>query len=363
MSSMQGDALRISIFGQSHGEAVGVVVEGLPPGEEVDIPKLHAFLGRRAPGRSVLATARKEDDAPRFLSGLLDGKTCGAPLCAVIENRDARPGDYDKLKNTPRPSHADYPASIRCAGMNDIRGGGHYSGRLTAPLCAAGGIALQLLERRGVCVGAHLEAVGAVKDRRFDPVLLTRCELLAPGERAIPTLDVGASARMEEEIRAAASDGDSVGGIVECGALGMPTGAGDTLFRSLESRLSAALFAIPGVRGIEFGSGFEAASARASRHNDPYCVRDGKIAAASNNHGGILGGMTTGMPIIFRAAFKPTPSIAREQQTVDLAANRETSIRITGRHDPCIALRAVPCVEAAAALVLLDLLFSSSGKL
>lgn len=359
MSSLSGETLTISIFGQSHGEAVGVVIDGLPAGEEIDVPRLCEFLRRRAPGQNNLSTTRKETDLPRFLSGVLDGRTCGAPLCAVIENRDTRSEDYEKLGDTPRPSHADYPAHVRGSGWNDIRGGGHFSGRLTAPLCVAGGIALQLLERRGVAVGAHLEAVGTVRGRRFNPVSLTPAELSEPGKRAVPALDEDAAARMEMEIRAAAADQDSVGGIVECAVLGLPPGLGEPMFSGLENRLSAALFAIPACRGVEFGSGFASAAMRGSQNNDPYCIRNGAVATRSNHHGGILGGLSTGMPVLFRAAFKPTPSIAREQQTVSLSSKSETNIRITGRHDPCIAIRAVPCVEAAAAVIALDLMLSS----
>lgn len=359
MSSMFGEALKISIFGQSHGEAIGVVIDGLPAGEEIDASSLREFLGRRAPGQNGLSTARKEADLPRFLSGLLNGRTCGAPLCAVIENQDTRPGDYEKMRDTPRPSHADYPAHVHSSGWNDVRGGGHFSGRLTAPLCIAGGIALQLLARRGVLVGAHLEAVGAAKDRRFDPVSLSPEELSAPGKRAVPVLDENAAARMEMEIRAAAAEQDSVGGVVECAVLGLPPGLGEPMFGGLENRVSAAVFAIPACRGVEFGAGFASAAMRGSRHNDPYCIRDGVVATRSNHHGGILGGISTGMPLLFRAAFKPTPSIGREQQTVSLGAKSETTLHITGRHDPCVAIRAVPCVEAAAAIAALDLMLSS----
>lgn len=356
MSSTLGNKLKISVFGQSHGEAVGVVVDGLPPGEEIGLGKLQAFLDRRAPGRNALSTPRKEKDEPRILSGLLEGRTCGAPLCAVLENGDTRSGDYSAMASLPRPSHADYPAYARYGGHNDPRGGGHFSGRLTATLCVAGGIALQVLERRGVFIGAHAQAIGSVRDRAFDPVGLTPRELRLPGERSLPVLEEEAGEAMRREILEAAAAKDSVGGIVECGILGLPAGMGDPMFDGIENRMAAALFGVPAVRGVEFGSGFAAAGMRGSQHNDPYVLRDGAIQTATNHHGGVIGGITTGMPVIFRVAFKPTPSIGMEQQTVDLKAMKEAPLRIQGRHDPCVALRAVPCVEAVAALVILDFL-------
>lgn len=356
MSSMLGNKLKVSVFGQSHGEAVGVVMDGLPPGEQVDLQRLQVFLDRRAPGRNALSTSRKERDEPRILSGLLEGRTCGAPLCAVLENGDTRSGDYASLADLPRPSHADYPARVRYGGHNDPRGGGHFSGRLTAPLCVAGGIALQILERWGVVIGAHAQAVGSVRDRGFDPVGLTPQELRLPGQRSVPVLEEAAEEAMAREVEAAAAQLDSVGGIVECGIVGLPAGMGDPMFDGIENRMAAALFGIPALRGVEFGAGFAAAGMRGSQHNDPYILKDGAVQTATNHHGGVIGGITTGMPVIFRVAFKPTPSIGQEQRTVDVKAMAEAPLRIQGRHDPCVALRAAPCVEAVAALVVLDFL-------
>ena len=239
-----------------------------------------------------------------------------------------------------------------------MRGGGHFSGRLTAPLCIAGGIAKQLLARRGVYVGAHLERVGAAVDRRYSAVGLTREELEAPGMRPLAVLDTAVERAMREEIECAARDGDSIGGIVECAAIGLPVGLGEPMFGGVENRISAAVFGIPAVRGIEFGAGFAAAAMRGSVHNDPYVLREGRLMTETNNHGGVLGGMTSGMPLLFRVCFKPTPSIAKVQKTVCLTDQCETELEISGRHDPCVALRAVPCVEAAAALVLLDMLLA-----
>ncbi|WP_418725955.1 chorismate synthase [Dysosmobacter sp.] len=359
MSSEFGHLLKISVFGQSHGTAIGVVVDGLPAGEAVDLTELQAFLDRRKPGKNPLSTARKEADAPTFLSGLENGMTCGAPLCAVIQNGDQHSGDYAGLTDTPRPGHADYTAGIKWGGHADMRGGGHFSGRLTAPLCIAGGIAKQILARRGVFVGAHLKEVAGIPDAPFP--LRPSAELFQEvAAKAFPVLDDGAGERMRAAILAAREDLDSVGGIVECAATGLPAGLGDPMFDGVENRLAEALFGIPAVKGLEFGAGFDAARLRGSENNDPFVLDHGAVAAESNRAGGILGGITTGMPLLLRAAFKPTPSIARPQRTVRLSTMEETDLEIRGRHDPCIAHRAVPVVEAVTAAVLLDLLLEGN---
>ena len=359
MSSEFGHLLKISVFGQSHGTAIGVVVDGLPAGEAVDLTELQAFLDRRKPGKNPLSTARKEADAPTFLSGLENGMTCGAPLCAVIPNGDQHSGDYAGLTDTPRPGHADYTAAVKWGGHADMRGGGHFSGRLTAPLCIAGGIAKQILARRGVFVGAHLKEVAGIPDAPFP--LRPPAELFQEvAAKAFPVLDDGAGERMRAAILAAREDLDSVGGIVECAATGLPAGLGDPMFDGVENRLAAALFGIPAVKGLEFGAGFDAARLRGSENNDPFVLDHGAVAAESNRAGGILGGITTGMPLLLRAAFKPTPSIARPQRTVRLSTMEETDLEIRGRHDPCIAHRVVPVVEAVTAAVLLDLLLEGN---
>ena len=350
----KGEKLTVTVFGQSHGPAVGMVMTGLPAGLRVDRERLAAFLARRAPGSSPLATARREADAPEFLSGLQENAACGGPLCAVIANRDARSGDYEGLRDVPRPSHADYPARVKYGPDWDGRGGGQFSARLTAPLCVAGGIALQWLAGRGVTVGAHLAAVGGVKDVPFDAVNVTAEELLFAARQDFPALDRERAERMRREIEEARDDQDSVGGVVECGAVGLPVGVGGALLDGLESALSAALFAIPAVKGVEFGDGFAAAALRGSAHNDPYALREGRVVTLTNHGGGLAGGMTTGMPLILRAAFKPTPSIGLPQRSVRLSTMEETELVIPGRHDPCVALRAVPVVEAMTALVLMD---------
>ena len=360
MSSEFGNLLKISVFGQSHGKAIGVVVDGLPAGEAIDLEELNAFLARRKPGKSPLSTARKESDAPVFLSGLENGVTCGAPLCAVIENSDQHSSDYTELRDKPRPGHADYTAFVKWGGQADMRGGGHFSGRLTAPLCIAGGIARQILARRGVYVGAHLWSVGTERDTPF-PLRPTRELFEAVAAKPFPVLDDQAGERMQSLILEARQAQDSVGGVIECAAVGLPAGLGDPMFGGVENRLSAALFGIPAVKGVEFGDGFAAARSCGSANNDPFSVDgDGRIITQTNHAGGILGGITSGMPIVLRTAMKPTPSIARPQRTVSLSAGADTELVIHGRHDPCIAHRAVPVVEAVTAAVLLDLLLEGN---
>ncbi len=354
MSSMYLSALKLSIFGQSHGPCVGAVLDGLPAGEAVDLDALHAFLRRRAPGQSELTSARKEEDLPQLLSGLSQGVTCGAPLAIVLPNADAQPGDYDSLRDAPRPGHADFTAHVKFKGFEDAAGGGHFSGRLTAALCAAGGICLQILARRGIAVGAHLLRVGEVADVPFDPVCLTRETLLAPGNSAFPTLDGQVAERMRQTIHAAKQAQDSVGAEVECAALGVPAGLGDPLFDGMENRIARIAYAIPGVKGVEFGGGFALSRMRGSEANDPFLCQDGAVRTRTNRAGGILGGITTGMPLLYRAAVKPTPTIGRPQQSVSLRTGEPVTLCAHGRHDPCIALRAVPCFEAALALALLD---------
>ena len=360
MPSEFGKLLRVHIFGQSHGEAVGVVADGFPAGEAVDFAALQAFLDRRRPGKDPLSTPRQETDVPRFLSGLVNGVTCGAPLCAVIANADQHSGDYAALSDTPRPGHADYTASVKWGSSADLRGGGHFSGRLTAPLCVAGGIALQILARRGIFVGAHLASAGTERDTPFPP--LPDAALFARvAAKDFPVLSDEAGARMRAAIAAAREGGDSLGGIIECAAVGLPAGLGSPMFDGVENRLAAALFGIPAVKGVEFGAGFAAARSCGSENNDAFTVQNGTVVTKTNHAGGILGGITTGMPVVVRVAVKPTPSIAKPQQTVRLSAREDTELRIRGRHDPCIAHRAVPVVEAVTALVVLDLLLEQFG--
>ena len=359
MSSEFGKLLRISVFGQSHGKAIGVNIDGLPAGEAIDTDALYAFMRRRKPGGSPLSTPRKEADLPVFLSGLENGVTCGAPLCAIIENSDQHSGDYARLANTPRPSHADYAARVKWGGQADMRGGGHFSGRLTAPLCIAGGIAKQILARRGIYVGAHLASVGTEQDAAF-PLHPTAELFAAVAAKSFPVLDDAAGERMQQEILKAREELDSVGGVIECAAVGLPAGLGDPMFDGIENRLAAALFGIPAVKGVEFGLGFGSAQLRGSENNDPFRMECGRVVTETNRAGGILGGITTGMPVTLRVAVKPTPSISKPQQTVDLSTGENAELVIGGRHDPCIAHRAVPVVEAVTAAVLLDILLEGN---
>ena len=354
MSNTLGNKYRVTIFGQSHSPMIGAVIEGIPAGFVPDLDAVRAFMARRAPGGNELATPRKEADAPRIISGLNDrGEACGAPLTAVIENKGARSQDYDALRDVPRPGHADYAAAVKFGGHNDIRGGGQFSGRLTAPLCFAGALAMQLLAERGVCVRARIQRIAGIEDA---PVNAVRPPLDAIPADGLPCLDADAARRMREAILAARADGDSVGGVIECFATGLPAGLGDGMFGGVENRVAQALFGIPAVKGVEFGAGFAAADLRGSANNDPFRVADGQIFARTNHSGGILGGMTTGMPLQVRAAFKPTPSIALEQQSVSLGRMVNAPLAVAGRHDPCVVPRAVPAVEAAVACVLLDMM-------
>lgn len=364
MSSSYGRSVRVQVFGQSHSAAVGVVVDGLPAGEAVDLEELGRFMARRAPGRNAWSTARSEADAPEVLSGLNpQGRTCGAPLAMVVRNADARSRDYSNVARTPRPGHADMAAEARWHGEQDVAGGGHFSGRLTACLCLAGGVALQVLARRGVRVGAHVASVAGVADRPFDPVGLDMETLAAAGRKRFPVLDDEAGLAMQAAIAGAQAAGDSVGGVVECAAVGLPAGVGSPMFDGLENRVASAVFGIPAVKGVEFGCGFKVAELYGSQNNDPFELGpDGRVRTATNNAGGILGGISTGMPLVFRAAFKPTPSIGTPQRSVDVTMGEEAELVVSGRHDPCVVPRAVPVVEAACALALADAL-ADDGRL
>ena len=355
MSSTFGNALKITIFGQSHAPAIGVCMEGFPAGFTPDFDELNAFLARRAPGQGAYTTARREPDRPEFLAGLVRGHTCGAPVTAIIRNTDTRSGDYAAFTDVPRPSHADYPAQVKWQGAQDSAGGGHFSGRLTAPLCIAGGLCLQYLHARGIEITAHIERIGTAQDRRFTP---TQPEPLAKAK--LPVLDPDSAEAMLAQIAAAKAEGDSVGGCIECAVTGLPAGLGSPMFGGMENRLAQILFGIPAVKGVEFGSGFACAGMRGSEHNDPYFMQDGAVRTRTNHAGGILGGLTTAMPVIFRVAVKPTPSIARPQESVSLQRGEDAVLEIHGRHDPCIVPRAVPCVEAAAAIAILDALLEEN---
>lgn len=358
MSNTLGNKLRVTVFGQSHAPAIGAVIEGLPAGFMPDMEAVAAFMRRRAPGRDVTATARREEDAVEVIAGLNEhGQTCGAPLVGLIRNTDTRSRDYLNLYRAPRPGHADFTAWKKFGDGRDVRGGGQFSGRLTAPLCFAGALAKQLLSEKGACVAAHIARLAGIDDDVPDPV---RPALPLYEEGAFPVLNAEAGARMREVILAAKCEGDSVGGVVRVIATGLPAGLGEPMFGGVENRLAAALFGIPAVRGVEFGEGFRAADLLGSGHNDAFAVENGRVVTVTNRHAGILGGITSGMPIVCRVAFKPTPSIAKEQKTVDLQTMEQIPLVVAGRHDPCIVPRAVPVVEAVTALVLADMMLEGA---
>ena len=351
-----GNKLKVTVFGQSHAPAIGCVIDGLPAGFAPDMDRVAAFMARRAPGQNAWSTPRKEGDTPEILSGLVDGRTCGAPVAMVIHNGDQHSRDYSGLKRTPRPSHADYTAIIKYGENYDIRGGGQFSGRLTAPLCFAGAFALQLLGQRGITVAAHIGQIENIVDAPPDFAAVKREDLEVLLHKPFPVFDDTAGMNMRQAIEAARMEQDSVGGVIRCFVLGLPAGVGEPMFGGVENRLAAALFGIPAVRGVSFGTGFAAAGMRGSVHNDPFIMEDGRVRTRTNHAGGVLGGITSGMPLVVNIAVKPTASISREQETVDLETKENSPLVIHGRHDPCIVPRAVPVAEAVTALTVLDMM-------
>jgi len=356
MSSCYGKNIHISIFGQSHSASIGIVIDGLPSGHKVDIVRLNEFMARRAPGQNEYSTARAEKDSIEILSGLKNGVLCGAPFAAVIKNTDTKEADYSEFCDKPRPGHADFTAQMKFGGAQDISGGGHFSGRMTAPLCIAGGVIMQLLGEEDILIGAHAAEIAGIKDIPFDPVNISKEDISDIQKRRFPVFDESAGEKMKNAIAGARNAGNSVGGIVECAAIGLPAGIGDPMFDGMENRIAAAVFAVPAVKGIAFGSGFAGSMSTGKENNDAFTYDSGTVKTVSNSHGGILGGITSGMPVIFQAAIKPTPSISLEQGTVSLSAGQDAVIRIKGRHDPCIVPRAVPCIESAAAIAIYDAL-------
>ena len=354
MSSF-GNKIKLTVFGESHGDGIGCVLDGVPAGYSIDMEKVLVQMARRAPGKDKTATSRLEKDFPVIKSGILNGVTTGAPIACFIENTNTRSGDYSNLLTKPRPGHSDYTAYVKYEGKNDIRGGGHFSGRLTAPIVFAGAVVRQILEKKGIKIVAHIASIGEIEDERFNPVNVPDELINRLSAERFALIDNSKEDAMRGLIESARRDMDSVGGTVECVIKGMPAGAGGPLFDGIEGRISCAVFGIPAVKGIEFGSGFEGSRLRGSENNDSFMYKDGKVVTATNNCGGILGGISNGMPIIFRAAFKPTPSIAKEQNTVNLRTGENTTLSIKGRHDPCIVPRAVSVVEAAAALAVFDM--------
>lgn len=361
MSGVWGDYLKLSIFGESHGKGIGIVVNGLAPGIELDLEFIRKELQRRAPGKSTLSTSRREEENFEILSGYFENKTTGAPLCFMIWNKDQHSTDYEELKDTPRPGHADYTAGCKYSGFNDYRGGGHFSGRLTASLVLAGAVAKQILAKKEIVVGSHILSIGEVGEEHFDPVTTSPEILQELREMDFPVLQKDKGAHMQERILGVKAEHDSIGGIVETAVVGLPVGIGSPFFDSVESKLAHLIFSIPAVKGIEFGAGFNISERRGSEANDQFVFREGLVKTLTNNNGGIQGGITNGMPLIFRTAFKPTPSIGKEQRTINVITQEEVTLKIKGRHDPCIVPRAVPVVEAVAALALLDLMMEKDG--
>ena len=346
--------MKYSIFGESHGPAIGVVLEGVPAGLELDMAAIQKQLDRRKPGSNPLSTARREADVPKILSGVFQGKTTGAPLCAVMENADAHSGDYEATKDLARPGHADWPAHVRYEGFRDYRGGGHFSGRLTAPLVFAGAVARQILAQKGICVGAHISSIYGINDA----VAEDQGALLAVADKEFPVLDDACGEEMRQAILEAKEEQDSVGGSIECMVFGLPAGLGAPDFGcNVEGIFSQYLFAVPAVKAVSFGAGTAFALMRGSEANDPlYVDDDGTVKAEQNNAGGINGGITNGMPVVFEVTMRPTPSIARTQFTVDMAKMENAQLELHGRHDPCVVHRAVAVIEAAAALAACDVL-------
>lgn len=363
MNNTFGRSAALTIFGESHGVSIGAVLDGLPAGEAIDWDAVRTEMARRAPGRNAMSTARSEADAFEVQSGFFNGYTTGTPLCAVIRNGDYRSKDYDQLRHIMRPGHADYSGKIRYGGYNDFRGGGHFSGRLTAPLVFAGAVASQILKRRGVAVGAHILQIGSVREAAFNPLGEDEALFESLKQETLPVLDKTKQAEMEGEIMAAKGDLDSVGGIIECMITGLPAGLGNPFFDSVESALSHMMFSVPAVKGVEFGDGFALASMRGSGANDAFYYDGAAVKTKTNRNGGINGGITNGMPVLFRAAIKPTPSISRLQETIDTDTQENCTLEIKGRHDPCIVQRAVPVVEAAASWAILDVWLSTEKRM
>lgn len=357
MSGIWGRNIKLSIFGESHGPAIGITIDGLPPGLTLDMDYIAFEMRRRAPGKNELSTSRVEGDDFEILSGYFQNKTTGTPLTAIIRNKDSRSKDYEAIRDKIRPGHADFTGHIKYSGHEDYRGGGHFSGRLTAPLVFAGAIAKQILEAKGIDIGSHIKSIGEIEDPYFHPTYIESDQLVKLKEEDFPVLDKIRGIEMQKLIKKVREEEDSIGGIVECAVINLPPGIGSPFFDSLESVISSLLFSIPGLKGLEFGAGFPISRMQGSQANDQYYIdEEEKIRTYSNNNGGILGGISNGMPLIFRAAFKPTPSIGKKQRTVDISKGENIELVIRGRHDPCIVLRVLPVVEAVAAIAIWDVI-------
>ncbi len=353
-----GEVFRVTIFGESHGQGIGVTVEGYPPGKEVDVSRVQKRLDQRKPGTSKIVSQRRESDQPEAYSGVLDGKATGSPITFLIRNEDVKSDHYRDRMHTPRPGHADYTAYLKYGESRDWRGGAHFSGRLTAPLVIAGALAEQILEEEGISTIAHTVKIGDLEVSDVEPENLSEGEL----NNEVLCAEEDTAQEMVEAINTARKNLNSLGGIVEGVVKGIPGGIGEVFFGRADARLSHLCMAVPAVKGIEFGAGFAAANMTGKEHNDPFRIQDGEVITETNNAGGVLGGLTTGMPVVFRSVVKPTSSIPAEQRTVDLKKMEETTLEIKGRHDPCIVPRAVPVIRACASIVFADLLLIDRGR-
>ena len=360
MSSIWGKYFTVDIFGESHGSKIGVVLNGLPSGVQLDLDRIQAFMDRRRAGSEAWTTSRREPDKLNIVSGFFEGRTTGTPLCMMIDNTDTRSADYDTGLN--RPGHADYSGSERYGGFNDPRGSGHFSGRLTAPLVFAGAVAAQIVSASGVFAATHIERIADVQDKRFDAVTVDKAVADKLAAMRFPLIDASLQQGMQQRVIDAAETDNSVGGVIECAVVGLPAGLGSPMTQGVESRLTSLLFSIPAIKGVEFGDGFGLTAMTGSEANDEYEKKGSRIVTTTNHNGGILGGITTGMPVVFRAAVKPTSSIALPQKTVNLKTGKAQTLKVQGRHDPCIVPRAVAVVEAAAYISMLDLMLERSAN-
>lgn len=357
MANSFGKNFKITIYGESHGKSIGVIIDGIPPGITLDFDLIKEEMYRRRPGKDNVSTTRKEKDQVLIQSGYFNDHTTGAPLCGIIENTNKKSKDYSKLKDQMRPSHADYPGRIKYRGFNDYRGGGQFSGRLTAPLVFAGAIAKQILREENIFIGSHILSIGSIEERSFNMTDLNRSFFDKLKKEKLPTIDQEVKEKMEEEILKYKKQGDSIGGVVEGAIVGLPVGVGSPLFNSFESHLSQLMFSIPGIKGIAFGEGFDLSKLPGSKGNDAYYYdSEGNVKTKTNNNGGILGGLTNGMPVTYKVAFKATPSISKNQKSINIKDKKNINLSIEGRHDPCIVPRGLVVVEAASAIVALDLL-------
>lgn len=362
MTASFGQKIVTTVFGSSHGQNIGVVVDGLPLGTEIDVPELYAFMKRRAPGTNKYTTKRVEKDKPEFIAGVENNVIIANTICATIRNQDKISAHYEDFKDIPRPSHADYVSYVKYGGLLDMRGSGSFSGRLTAPICIAGAIAIQILKKRGIEIRSHLKNVGGIKDFEIDYVNPDMKALEACLNNEFPVVSKEAEEKIKELISQVIDETDSVGGEIECFATGVPIGLGEPNYNAFEANFARLIYSMPGTRGISFGRGFDAVEMRGSDHNDEFEVVDGKVMTKTNNAGGVVGGITNGMPIVVNVAMKPTASIAKQQDSFSLKSLEKKKLEAKGRHDPCIAIRALPVVESLLALVILDFMEMNNAR-